>query len=877
LTIFTGTNGGDAANATTSNLSGFSGGTLAQLRDGIGDLFNAGDGEDTIIGGGGNDTLLGGNGNDLLTGDAVIASSIVRVSTTSIGAETTGGLSTTVEFSADGTRVVFTSGATNLVTNDTDAIDHYDIFIKDLVTGAITLVSTAYANGAATGGAYRGVFSPDGTKVAFSSTAANLVAGDTNAGSDIFVKDLVTGVITRVSTTAGGLQSSFGGSSFLPVFSPDGTKITFESDASNLVADDTNGYNDVFIKDLVTGAVTLVSTDSSGNRGTGDFGGLSPVFSPDGTKVAFASIAANFVAGDTNGLRDIFVKNLLTGVITRVSTDSSGSQAVGGESLTPVYSPDGTKLLFSSTATNLVLSDTNGQRDVFIKDLVTGAVTRVSTDAANGQATGGSSSTARFSPDGTKVVFQSAATNLVTGDTNGVVDIFVKDLVTGAVTRMSINAANEQATGNDSSNAVFSPDGTKVAFASGLTNLVAGDTNRSIDIFIRTIGGIGNGADFLDGGEGNDTLNGGSGTDTLFGNAGSDALSGNAGNDLLIGDGPLSLSSSAQSIRRLYIATLDRGPDDTGWTSWTTAREGGQSLDSIAAGFVGSSEFQLKYGPLNNTAFVTQLYRNVLDREPDAGGLAANVNALNAGALTRTQIVTGFSESAEFTAGTSPTLHAGQVYRLYGATLARAPDAGGFEGWTDQMGGGRGLVDIAAGFVNSAEFQARYGNQDNAGFVTLLYQNVLGRAPDAGGLAFWKGQLDTAAQTRTQVVTGFSESAEYTAGTRAGTDAFMRNVMTTWSDTLVGGAGDDQLTGGRGSDRFVFLKSEGGNDTIYGFESFDSLELTGFGFGTSAAALAAISQQGANAVLSYTGGSITFADTQVSVLQGMTAQGWVLG
>jgi Ca2+-binding RTX toxin-like protein len=376
--------------------------------------------------------------------------------------------------------------------------------------------------------------------------------------------------------------------------------------------------------------------------------------------------------------------------------------------------------------------------------------------------------------------------------------------------------------------------------------------------------------------DGKDRLLGWNGNDTLQGGGQADALLGEVGNDALIGDGPVSLTSAAASIRRLYIATLDRGPDDAGWQDWTARRDGGQTLDSIASGFVESAEFKAKYGALDNTQFVTQLYRNVLDREPDAGGLSANVAALNAGQLTRTQIVTGFSESAEFTSGTSPTLHAGQIFRLYGATLARAPDAGGFEGWTDALGSGRGLVGIAAGFVDSAEFKQKYGNTDNTQFVTLLYQNVLGRAPDAGGLASWKNLLDAGTQTRTQVVTGFSESAEYITGTRAGADAFMRIVMTTWSDTLVGGQGNDQLTGGRGSDRYFFTASEGGNDTIYGFESFDTLQLTGFGYANSAAALAAMSQQGGNVVLSYTGGSITFEATQLSTLQSMTAQGWVL-
>jgi Tol biopolymer transport system component len=523
MTIFTGTNGSDTANATTSMLSGFSGGTLAQLRDSIGDLFNAGDGADTIVGGGGNDTLIGGDGSDLLTGDGMFPSATVRVSTTSGGVQGTGGDSFEAIFSPDGTKLLFTSDATDLVAGDTNL--NTDVFIKDLITGTITRISTSSSNAEASGGYSReGVFSPDGTKVVFASNATNLVAGDTNGSSDIFMKNLVTGTVIRVSTNAAGTQAIDGGS-LTPVFSPDGTKIVFVSDANNLVPGGTQGDLDIFIKDLVTGVVTLVSTSSSGAQGSYVNGSFNPVFSPDGTKVAFVSDATNFIVGDTNGFNDIFIKDLLTGVATRVSTTSSNAQATGGNSSIPVFSPDGTKLLFTSNATNLVSGDTNGQRDIFIKDLLTGAVTRVSTDSANGQAIGGESLYARFSPDSTRVLFQSVATNLVAGDTNGQVDIFVKDLVTGAVTRVSTDTANGQSTGGGSFQAVFSPDGTQVAFNSSATNLVSGDTNGQADIFIRTIGSIGNGADSLDGGAGNDTLNGGAGADTLDGGTGFDTAS----------------------------------------------------------------------------------------------------------------------------------------------------------------------------------------------------------------------------------------------------------------------------------------------------------------------------------------------------------------
>ncbi len=105
----------------------------------------------------------------------------------------------------------------------------------------------------------------------------------------------------------------------------------------------------------------------------------------------------------------------------------------------------------------------------------------------------------------------------------------------------------------------------------------------------------------------------------------------------------------------------------------------------------------------------------------------------------------------------------------------------------------------------------------------------------------------------------------------------MRTTMTDWSDTLTGGPGDDRLTGGRGSDRYVFNAADGGADIIYGFERFDTLQLQGFGFTTPAQALAAMSQQGANVVLPYAGGSITFADTPLATLQGMSAAGWLFG
>jgi Tol biopolymer transport system component len=254
------------------------------------------------------------------------------------------------------------------------------------------------------------VFSPDGSKVAFYSIAYNLVPGDSNRAGDIFVKDLTTGTIARISTDAAGVEGNKWSSS--PVFSPDGSKVAFYSNASNLVPGDTNGAYDIFVKDLATGAIARISTNAAGVEGNG--WSHSPVFSPDGSKVAFASQASNLVPGDTNGTYDIFVKDLATGAIARISTDAAGVQGKGdgsmyynGSSYGPVFSPDGSKVAFWSYDINLVPGDTNGVSDIFVKDLATGAIARISTDAPAVRGIGGGSLSPVFSPDGSKVAFQS--------------------------------------------------------------------------------------------------------------------------------------------------------------------------------------------------------------------------------------------------------------------------------------------------------------------------------------------------------------------------------------------------------------------------------------------------------------------------------------
>jgi Tol biopolymer transport system component len=394
--------------------------------------------------------------------------SIIRVSTAADGTQGNSGSSGSA-FSPDGSKVAFSSASSNFVAGDTN--NTLDVFVKDLATGAVTRVSTA-ADGAQRGSdSFGPVFSPDGGKIAFVD-AENLRFNDIRR--DIFVKDLASGALTLVNATADGTR--VGSFSVNQTFSPDGRSIAFQTDAKGPA-----GPFDIFVRDLVSGAITRVSTAADGTVGNST--SQLPVFSPDGRKIAFSSFASNFVAGDTNDVPDIFVKDLASGAITRISTAADGTQA-NSSSFSSAFSPDGRKIAFESGASNLVAND-SGAQDIFVKDLASGAITRVST-AADGTQENGSSFAPSFSPDGSKIAFISQAANLVAGDTNGIPDVFVKDLVSGAVTRINIAANGAQANG-PSGPAIFSPDGRKIVFTSFASNLVAGDTNAASDVFVATL------------------------------------------------------------------------------------------------------------------------------------------------------------------------------------------------------------------------------------------------------------------------------------------------------------------------------------------------------------------------------------------------------
>ena len=380
--------------------------------------------------------------------------------------------------------------------------------------------------------------SADGRFVAFHSTADNLVPGDNNFHGDVFVYDRLTCMIERVSVSSAGAQGNLSSSD--PDISDDGRFVVFESQASNL-APDTNGFAlDVFVRDRLLDTTTLVSVDSSGIQPSD--ASLDPDISGDGRVVTFASLASTLVPGDTNGSADVFVRDLVAGTTERASVATSGAESVspGFGVFDPVLSGDGQFVTFASIMPTLVTGDFNNARDVFVRDRLAGTTTRVSVTSSGSEgAAGAASSAPAISGDGRYVTFQSSAdlvpgdetcdgiyvrdlhvnstsclplrppgsgfmsnairpainadgryiafsspTSYVRGDT-GEFDVYVYDRVINTIRRVSTAPDGRQANSSVNEDTIgLSADGQVIGYTSSATNLVFGDLNGTVDVFV---------------------------------------------------------------------------------------------------------------------------------------------------------------------------------------------------------------------------------------------------------------------------------------------------------------------------------------------------------------------------------------------------------
>lgn len=406
-------------------------------------------------------------------------------------------------------------------------------FIATAGAQSTTRVSVDSGGGQANSRSYVHSMSSDGRLVAFSSLASNLVAADTNGAEDVFLHDRQTGITERISIATSGVQGN--DASDEPSLSGDGKFIAFRSAATNLVVGDSNGVRDIFVRDIQAGATSRVSVSSSGSQlddesdapamssdgrfvsfmsiatnltcGNGvwnvhvrdlqtsiteivsaaiipcsDSDSGRPSISADGRYIAFESHASDLVHGDSNGCYDVFVRDRQTAMTERISLDSSGAQA-NGASYEASISGDGRYIAFSSVATNLAPGDTNNASDVFLRDRQTGITRRVSVDTNSTQALGASDAPL-LTADGHLVLFRSAASNLVAGDTNGAMDIFMRDYQSSVTIRICVDAAGAQGNG-DAMMPTVCGDGRFAAFSSAASNLVPADSNNQVDAFVR--------------------------------------------------------------------------------------------------------------------------------------------------------------------------------------------------------------------------------------------------------------------------------------------------------------------------------------------------------------------------------------------------------
>jgi len=389
--------------------------------------------------------------------------------------------SASASISADGRYVAYQSAAWNIVPGDT--YNKVDIFLWDRDTGTTIRVSQAADGNQADGDSFNPSISADGRYISFESRAPDLVPNDIGGSQDVFVWDRQTGLIVRASATPDG----FGGNStsMRSVISADGSYVAYSSYASNLVPDSSNGATNVYLWNRQTGATELVSRTAEGVSAHGYSD--SAAISSDGRYVTYDSGAANIVPDDTNTDWDVFQWDRLTSTTTKISQAAGGDGANGGSTRASISS-DGRFIAYSSYASNIVLGDTNNEHDVFLWDRQTASTTKVSV-ATDGGPTNGGSYSPSVSDDGRYVTFQSGASNVVPDDTKDWMDdVFVRDRQTGSTIRVSetVNGASANGPSRDTS---ISGNGQYVVYESEASNLVPGDSNGKTNVFVREING----------------------------------------------------------------------------------------------------------------------------------------------------------------------------------------------------------------------------------------------------------------------------------------------------------------------------------------------------------------------------------------------------
>ncbi len=322
------------------------------------------------------------------------------------------------------------------------------------------------------GSSNQSIISPDGRYVYFQSSVANLVPSDTNgADVDIFVRDRLTGTVSLLDLNSTGEQANTGISDF--DVSDGGRYLVFSSGATNLVTPDYNNGADIYLRDLHTGITSLIYRNSFTGENSNHV-----AISGDGNWIVFQTqqpASENYTS--------IYLVNRKTLTLTRISNGTGGT-APNNLSLNSDINYDGSAIVFESYASNLVSSDTNGQDDIFLWQRATGSISRINVSSSGTQANN-LSQFPHISGDGNSVVFASTATNLVSLSTTHS-QVYLHQINTGATSLVSVNTSG--LCGNSGAGTPeFSEDGNYVVFASNSSDLVSSDTNSGYDIFVRDL------------------------------------------------------------------------------------------------------------------------------------------------------------------------------------------------------------------------------------------------------------------------------------------------------------------------------------------------------------------------------------------------------
>jgi hypothetical protein len=379
-----------------------------------------------------------------------------------------------MSISKDGRYIAFTSWASNLVPGDTNSKN--DVFVRDLQNNTTTRVSVSSSGVQANNNSQHPHMSPGGRYVVFASQATNLIDSSTQSRLHVYVHDLHNNTTDMVDVTSSGSESNGSGND--PVISEDGRFISFSSYGTDLVANDTNTKNKIFVKDRTLGTTKLISVATNG--GATNDSSYSPSMSCDGAFLTFISYASNLTANDTNGVMDVFLSSRV-GAEYITNLTESASVGTGSAEISCNGSYVGL-----ATEGILVATDTDTQLDAYVYERINDVYERINISSSGTLSNADVNSTPSVTDDGRHAIFSTPATNMgfMSG---GVGQVYIRDRVGGTTELLSRNTSAQ--TGNSSSNAgTITPSGSRATFSSFATNLVTSDTNNKLDIFVAETG-----------------------------------------------------------------------------------------------------------------------------------------------------------------------------------------------------------------------------------------------------------------------------------------------------------------------------------------------------------------------------------------------------